>query len=295
MYKIITDGSCDLTRGYLESNGILNVPFYVSFGDRVNQKEGIDIEVRQFYQEMVDNPKIFPKTSTPSIGDYLEIMRSPLEAGNDLFVVCITAKFSGSYNAACNARDMLLEEFPERTIVVIDSNVNTVLQGLLVKQLVRLKNSGATIQDLSRYFEANIATARIFFTIGSMDYLVHGGRVGKLSSIAASMLSIKPVICLREGEIFNEGLKRGRKKALNAVIEQCLNYLQENGYDPLAFDWVIGYGYDLEEAKKFQVQVENAINENFDITLAPIELEQIGATIAVHTGPYPLGIGLIRK
>lgn len=295
MYKIVTDGSCDLAQDYLDDNQIVNVPFYISFGDSLNQKEGIDLEVRKFYQDMIDNPKIFPKTSTPSIGDYLEAMRPQLEAGFDLIVICITSKFSGSYNAACNAREMLIEEYPLRKITVLDSNVNTVLQGLLVKQLVRLKNQGYSIEQLIEYFNNNIKTARIFFTIGSMDYLVHGGRVGKLSSIAASVLSIKPIICLKEGEIFNEGLKRGRKKALNTVIDKCIEYFQENSYKPEDFDFVVGYGYDYQEALKFRDKVIDELRVNLNLELETIEIEQIGATIAVHTGPYPLGLGLIRK
>ncbi len=295
MYKIITDGSCDLSQGYLDDNQIINVPFYISFGNKLNQKEGVDLEVREFYQDMIDNPKIFPKTSTPSIGDYLEAMKPQLESGFDLIVICITSKFSGSYNAACNAREMLGEEYPQRRITVLDSNVNTVLQGLLLKQLVRLKNQGHSIEQLVDYFNENIKTARIFFTIGSMDYLVHGGRVGKLSSIAASVLSIKPIICLKEGEIFNEGLKRGRKKALTAVIDKCIEYFRENGYDPDNFDFVIGYGYDYDEALKFREKVLSEFSQNLNIEPETIAIEQIGATIAVHTGPYPLGLGLIRK
>lgn len=295
MYKIVTDGSCDLSRVYLEDNQIINVPFYISFGDKLNQKEGVELEVREFYQDMIDNPKIFPKTSTPSIGDYLTAMKPQLEAGFDLIVICITSKFSGSYNAASNAREMLVYEYPQRRIILLDSKVNTVLQGLLLKQMVRLKNEGHPIDRLVEYFNENIKTARIFFTIGSMDYLVHGGRVGKLSSIAASVLSIKPIICLKDGEIFNEGLKRGRKKALNTVIDKCLEYFQENEYNPDDFDFVIGYGYDYDEALKFREKVILELSTNSNIELETIAIEQIGATIAVHTGPYPLGLGLIRK
>lgn len=127
MYKIITDGSCDLTTQYIQQHDLINVPFSISFGDEGNKKEGVELNVADFYQKMIANPKVFPKTSTPSIGDYLTVMEASLRHGFDLIVICITSKFSGSFNAACNARDMLADKYANR-IEVIDSQVNTVLQ-----------------------------------------------------------------------------------------------------------------------------------------------------------------------
>ena len=120
-----------------------------------------------------------------------------------------------------------MDKYPNR-IEVIDSQVNTVLQGLVVKQLVKMRDSGKTLDEILAYLEEYLPSGRIFFTIGSMDYLAAGGRIGRLSSIGASLLSIKPIICLKEGEIFNEGLKRGRKKALIAVIEKTISHFLEH-------------------------------------------------------------------
>lgn len=119
--------------------------------------------------------------------------------------------------------------------------------------------------------------------------------MGRLSSIGASLLSIKPIICLKEGEIFNEGLKRGRKKALGAVIEKTISHFCEHGRNIDEYEFVVGYGYDREEAEAFRDQLVDSIKTvlNFEIPIP--ELEQIGATIAVHTGPYPLGVGLVKK
>lgn len=107
---------------------------------------------------------------------------------------------------------LLTDEFPDVKIEVIDATVNTVLQGMLVEEAVAYKQMGATFEETVAYISTKIKiTGRIFFTIGGMDYLVHGGRVGKLSGIAAGALGIKPLILLKEGEIFNNGLTRGRK------------------------------------------------------------------------------------
>ena len=87
-----------------------------------------------------------------------------------------------------------------------------------------------------------------------MDYLVHGGRVGKLSGIAAGALGIKPLILLKEGEIFNNGLTRGRKKSKQKIVEQIISYFKDNELDINEYRFCIGFGYDKEEAIEFKEQ-----------------------------------------
>ena len=222
MYRIVTDGSCDLGTDLTKKLDVDVVPFYISL-DGVNyQKEIAELGIREFYQFMVDNPKVFPKTSMPSIQDYLDAFK-PLAAKKiDIICICITTKFSGSYNSAINAKEILLEDYPDVKIEVIDATVNTVLQGMLVEEAVAKKNSGASFEETVAFINDIKSTGRIFFTIGSMDYLIHGGRVGKLSGIAAGALGIKPLILLKEGEIFNNGITRGRKKSkANGRIPFC--------------------------------------------------------------------------
>lgn len=213
MYKIVTDGSCDLSVERVKELEIKVVPFYVSIDGVNHQKEIVDLNIRDFYQFMIDNPKVFPKTSMPSIQDYLDVFTPLLKAGNDIICICITTKFSGSFNSAINAKNILLDDYPNAKIEIIDATVNTVLQGMLVEEAVVKKNTGASFEETVSYVNEIKKTGRIFFTIGSMDYLVHGGRVGKLSGIAAGALGIKPLILLQEGEIFNNGITRGRKKS----------------------------------------------------------------------------------
>lgn len=295
MYKIITDGSCDLSVERAKELGVDVVPFYVSIDGVKHQKEVIDLNVRDFYQFMIDNPKIFPKTSMPSIQDYLEVFTPLVEKGIDIICICITSKFSGSFNSANNAKNMLLDDYPNAKIEIIDATVNTVLQGMLVEEAVFKQNTGATFEETVAYINEIKVTGRIFFTIGSMDYLVHGGRVGKLSGIAAGALGIKPLILLKEGEIFNDGITRGRKKAKQKILEKIITYFKENTYCINDYRFCIGYGYDYEEAVEFRDKLIILIKELEPNFFDDIPIRQIGATIGVHTGPYPLGIGIIKK
>ena len=96
---------------------------------------------------------------------------------------------------------MVKDEYPEARITVIDSTVNTVLQGLFVLEACRMRDMGLDYEEIIERILPIRETGRIFFTIGSIDYLRHGGRIGKLAGIAAGALGIKPMITLKEGEI----------------------------------------------------------------------------------------------
>ncbi len=293
-YHIVSDGSCDLPPELARDKDITVVPFYVSFDEEHYQKEMVEIGVRDFYQRMVDNPKVYPKSSMPSSQDYMDAFLPFVKAGTPVICICITAKFSGSVQSAVNAREMLLEEYPDAEITVIDSTVNTVLQGIFVLEAARMRDSGAEYQETVRRLEEIKSTGRIFFTVGDMEYLKHGGRIGKVASVAGSVLGIRPIITLKQGEIFASGIGRSRRGTVYKNIDLLLNYLGEQDASAQDYSICVGYGYDREEAVKFRDDVAAALREKGHGDV-PIELYQIGATIAVHTGPYPLGIGIVRK
>lgn len=292
-YQIITDSSCDLSKDIAKEKHIHIVPFYVSFDEENYLKENVDIEVRDFYRRMVDNPNVFPKTSLPSVDDYIEVFTPYVEQDIDIICICITTKFSGSYNSASTAKDIILEEYPDARICVIDATVNTVLQGILVLEAARMQENGLDYDEVIENVERIKSTGRIIFTVGNMDYLIHGGRVGKVMKVAVNALKIRPMIILKEGEIFPFGVARSRKKSIQKILEKTKSHFEDIGESPDDYEIVIGYGYDYDEAVEFRKELIDSLmtysNKN------DIDIFQIGAMIAVHTGPYPLGIGLIRK
>lgn len=297
-YQIVTDGSCDLPVELAKEKNLLVVPFYVSFDDQNYKKEIAEIGIRDFYEQMVQNPNIFPKSSLPPVQDYVEVFEPLVKKGIPIICICITTKFSGSMQSALSARDVLLESFPDARITVIDATVNTVLQGQLVLEAVKMQEAGWTYEEVINRIDEIKSTGRIFFTLGNMEYLQHGGRIGKLSGLAGSLLGIKPLITLKEGEIFSSGITRSRKKSLEKILGLMLAYLQETGKDIHAYNLALGYGYDIKECEEYREYFLSTVNSTLKsstpLTKEDVPLYQIGATISVHTGPYAIGIGIIE-
>lgn len=287
--QIISDGSCDLSIQEIKDLRLVVVPFYVSFDGVIYEKENVDIMTRDFYQKMIDNPGVYPKTSLPTINDYVEAFTKALNEGLDIICICITTKFSGSYNSAISAKDILKDKYPHQKIEIIDAMVNTCLQGLLVKEVCRMRDDGLDFNSIVENANRIKLTARIFFTVGSLDYLRHGGRIGKLMGIVGATFKIKPIIVLKEGEIFSAGLCFVRKKAIIKVLNLTKKHFQDSKEDINNYRFIVGCGYDTEELNEFLIKTKQTLE------IDNVETGQIGATIGVHTGPYPLGIGFIKK
>ncbi|MFA9465892.1 MAG: DegV family protein [Velocimicrobium sp.] len=292
-YQIISDGSCDIRTELAKEMGIKIVPFYVTFDEVVYKKEVEEISIREFYEQMVENPKQFPKSSLPSIGDFQDAFREFVEQEIPIICVCITTKFSGSYNAAMNAKQIMQEEHPNAKITIIDSQINTVLQGIYVLEAAKLQVAGKSYEETIHYLEANRDSGRILFTIANIDYLKNGGRIGKLMGLAGSTLGIKPLIELKEGEIYPFGISRSREKSKKKLMEQLKLHFEKIKENADNYSVVVGFGYDLEEAKLFRDALLVSMQTYCSINEIPIF--QIGATIGVHTGPHPIGVAIIRK
>lgn len=295
MYQIISDSSCDLPEQAIKKHGLVQVPFYITVDGKTHQKEKEELKVQDFYQFMNEFPKVYPKTSMPSIQDYLDVFEVALKEGKDIICICITATFSGSFNSAMGAKQVAEEKYPNNKITVIDTSTVSVLQGLLVLEVVKMQQAGLSYEEVINSIEELKQTGRIFFTIASMDYLINGGRVGKLSGMAAGKLGIKPLIEFKSGEIHRAGITRNRNAGKKKLMGMFLEYLKEEGLHPNECKIAVGYGFDRAEGNTFRKQLLDSIKESYPDYQEEIEMYVIGGTIAVHTGPYPIGVGVIKK
>ncbi len=294
-FQIISDGACDLPKSYAEENNIKLVPFYVSFGDEELHKEGSFITVEEFYTKMVENPTVFPKTSLPSVNDYIDSFIPFVKKNIPIICICIDLKISGSYNSARMAREHILDTYEDAKIEVIDSTILTASQAVYVKEAVRMRDNGLSFNETYENLQRIKEFGRIHFTVGNVDYLKHGGRIGKLAGFAAGALGLKPLIELRYGDIYPAGVARSRKKSISQILAYTRKYFEESGENPDDFSFCVGYGYSKEEGEEFRKKLAKSLSEYSNVKEEDIDIIQIGATTGVHTAPYALGHGFIKK
>ena len=267
------------------------------YGDQMSfihmAKELEEIGIREFYQEMVNRKGVYPRSSLPSVQDYMDAFLPYAKAGIPMLVLCISTKLSGSMQSALSARELILEDYPDAKIRVIDTTLCTVLQGLLVLEAAAMQERGAGFEETAERIEAIKSTGRIFFTVGNLEYLQAGGRIGRVAGIAGSLLGIRPVITMKEGEIFPSGISRSRRKTLEKTIDLLRDCLQACGGAVKKYSLAAGFGYDREEAEEYRRLVVERLEGL--ISLEELPLYQIGTTIGVHTGPYPLGLGILER
>lgn len=293
-FEIVCDGAADLSMNYINEAGIKVVPFYVSMDSKEYLKEGMEISIHEFYQEMADHGDCFPKTSMPSVQDYMDAFLPMVKKRFPVLCICLTRKFSGSMQSAITAKETIEEEYPEACIQVMDSQLVTDLEGQFVKEAIRLRDLELSMEQTIPLLEEIRKTGQIFFTTKDLKYLQHGGRLGKVACIAGNILNLKPVLHFYDGELGTTEVCRGRKKSLEKVIEHFITYLKKNQIDLKKYLFVTGVGLKTSEYDEFKEMLQ-ARFEQEEIQPEYWDEMQIGATIGVHTGPFPVGLGILKK
>lgn len=287
-FQIFSDSSCDIPNELIDKYKICVIPYYVTFDQENYFKEHEEISNETFYQKLAT--RVFPKTSLPSVQDYMNAFQKAIDAGKDVLCFCLTAKFSGSYQSAVNAKLMLEEDYPDAKIVIIDSIQATAGEGLVVLQAAYMQEAGYSLEQLVEKIEQIKDTSRIMFTVDSLEYLQKGGRIGKVTSLAGTMLNLKPMIVLKEAELMPYSNVRGRKKALEKTIAMVAEYFEEYNEDYEDYDFCMANATTLEETKMVQEKLEALIGRKLTYPVF-----QIGVTIGTYTGPGALGICFIKK
>ncbi|WMI80219.1 DegV family protein [Anaerotignum sp. MB30-C6] len=287
-YQIISDSSCDIAPEYIEKNNLGIVPFFVSFDGQKYYKEIYELTPNDFYDK-INETSVFPKTSQPTIQDYMDVFEPYLKEGKDILCLCLTSNFSGSFQSAVNAKNILSESYPEARIEVIDSRNVTASQGILVWEVIQMRDEGYTLDQQLEKIEVLKGTTKINFTVDSLDHLQKGGRIGKAAALAGTILNIKPIIIAQHGELFPESKVRGHKKALRTIMDMTR---KEIGDKKDQYRLVLLHA---EQARKATTEeLANELKEEgFEVITPP--LIQVGITIGTHAGPTAIGICYIKK
>ncbi|MBR6542569.1 MAG: DegV family protein [Anaerotignum sp.] len=290
-FYIMSDSSCDISLEQENAYDIRLVPYYVSFDGETYLKDRKEITADAFYQKMTDHPGLYPKTSMPTQVDFYEAFQPFAKDGKKVIYLNLTSKFSSSFQSANLAAEGLMEEYPDCKITVIDSFAATVQEGLLVTEAARMAKAGLSFEEAVEKLEELKLTSRIFFTTADLSYLKKGGRIGKVLTQAASVLKIKPIIHLYEGELQAAGIARSRKKSIQKFTEDAEKFFADKNINDYRI--CTGKGYDKEEYEAFHQEVTEKMKA-LGFT-GEVERYQIGCTIGVHTGPGPIGIACIKR
>ena len=287
MFKIISDGSCDFSTEEVKKFNIDVIPFYITFDQENFVKEGVDISKEDYFNKLKSEKNLYPKTSQPNPNDYIEECRPHLEAGDDILIITVSSKLSGSYNSARIATDILIEDYPGRTIKIIDSLNACIGQGLILREIIKMRDAGFSLEKTTEIATEILQTTRIYFTLDSLEYLKRGGRVGPTTALVGGILGLRPILQLEQGEVTQLDNVRGKKKAMKLIEEGIVEAIKDEK-DNINFS--IGHISSEKEAVNFKSNIES----NLNFTIAN-PITEVGATIGTHTGPGAIAFAYCKK
>lgn len=207
--RVVTDSVSDLPPAIAEELGITIVPANVHFGTQVF-KDGVDLTTDEFFDKLFNGPE-FPTTSQPSVGEFADTYTRVAEDADAIVSVHVSSKVSGTFNSAEQGADRVGVECP---IEVLDTLQASMGVGLITMAAARAANSGASMEEVVEV--ANDATARTqcVVLLDTLEYLQRGGRIGKARALLGTLLKIKPLITIRDGEVHDFAKERTRRKAI---------------------------------------------------------------------------------
>ena len=214
MVKIITDSTSDITRDLAGKLGIKVVPLTVFFG-RESFLDRVEISTEEFYRRLVGD--VFPTTTQPSPGVFAEVYNQLSEETDEIIALVISSKLSGTYQSAVNATGMIKKK--NVRVEVIDSRNTAMALGLLAIHASRLAAGGASFEHIVQSIRERIPRVHPLMYFETLKYLAKGGRIGKAQGLLGSLLSIKPIITLEDGEVAPVTRVRSKKAGMDHLYK----------------------------------------------------------------------------
>ena len=194
--KIVTDSLADITDDLAEDLGVAVVPLYVRFGEKV-YRDRVEMTTDEFYHRLVHDAA-FPTTTQPPPGDFLEVYNNLAKETDEILVIVVSSKLSGTYQSALQAVSLVEGKC---RIEVIDSLTVAMGLGQIVIAVAKAAQAGASLDELADLVRKAMLRSRIIMYFDTLKYLAKGGRIGKAQGLMGSMLSIKPILTVKDGEM----------------------------------------------------------------------------------------------
>ncbi len=275
--RIVTDSTCDLPRDLVTAYNIVVVPLTVFFGEEAFL-DGVEITANEFYERLKSSP-VVPRTSQPSVEQFREAYERLAEETDEIVSIHLSSRLSGTLNAASVARE---EATGKAHIDLIDSYTVSVGLGLVVLEAAAAAAAGGKLEDVVAATRRAMDRVSLRVVVDTLEYLQKGGRIGRARSLLGSVLSIKPLLHVVDGEVAPFERVRTRTKA----IERMAEIASEQARAKMMF--VACSGNDAE-AQRFADMIRPQLPHT-DIGIAPL-----GPIVGVYTGPNALGFAWINR
>ncbi|MBE6471207.1 MAG: DegV family protein [Coriobacteriaceae bacterium] len=281
-YDIVTDSSANLTEEMYDQFGISVLPLrFMNDGQEfVSYQKGVTTDLKLFYDRMREGAVY--TTSLPYPHETEVTLRGILEEGRDILYIGFSSGLSGTYDGTRIIMEELAKEYPDRKLMHVDTLAAAAGQGLLVWYAAKMKEGGASMEEVHAWVTENRLKLAHWFTVDDLVYLFRGGRVSRTSAWAGTLLKIKPVLHVDdEGKLIPMQKVRGRKKSIDALFEQIKKSADQPVSDQAVF---ISHGDCLEDVEYLEKRIEEEWHPKmiFHNILDPV--------IGAHSGPGTLAL-----
>jgi len=272
--KIVTDSASDIPAEIARGLGITIVPCNVHFGQNT-YRDGVDLTGEEFFNKMATSPTL-PTTSQPAVGVFEEVYRRLAQETDQIVSISLPKKLSATYNSALLAAQAL----PQLEIVIIDSTQVCMAQGWLAIIAARAARQGMGLAEIVALVEDTIPRLRLIALLDTLEYVQKGGRIGKASALLGTLLNVKPLIQVLDGEALPLENVRTRRKALQRLVE------------------IVGDLGPLQEVAVMHANAPATAQQLVEM-LAPLHpperilVGQVGAILGTHAGPGAVGVACV--
>ncbi len=272
--RIVTDSTAYLPPELIARYGIGVVPLKVLFGPEA-YTEGVDISNEEFYGKLVEASTL-PTTSQPSVGDFLQAYGEAAREAVPILSIHISSKLSATVSTALTAKS----ELPQAQIEVVDSLSTSMGLGMVVLAAARAAAEEQPLSQIRASSEKLIKSMNVFFVVDTLEYLHKGGRIGGAAALVATVLRIKPVLYIKDGQIEVLAKVRTKRKALKRLLE----LVEERVPGGTPVHVAVIHAQAVEEASAFEKEVRARFN------CAEMYLSELGPVIGTHVGPGAIGL-----
>lgn len=276
--KLIIDAGCDLSQAQAQDLGVILVPMTVHFGDE-EYRSGIDLTHEEFYNKLAKSKEL-PTTSQPTPYHFEQVFQQVKDSGNEAVVLCVSSSLSGTFQSATIAA----ADFSD-CIYVVDTRAVSIAQKILLDYAISLKKHGACAKEIAAELEKKKADVCAYGAVDTLEYLMKGGRLSKAAGAVGSVLGIRPILYLSNGELAVAGKARGPK----AAITMTHNLIAEVGID---YSMPVGIGYTGNDASVIDpyLNAPNSVWSGYDVPVY-----NVGSTVGTHTGPGLFIVAFFKK